>query len=61
VAGEVLAADYARMLGAAHLQTDLQRGSRGDHQSADVHEVPQQLPMARRRRRKWGESLNLNK
>lgn len=43
----------ARLLGTALVQADQQRGSRRDHQPADVRPMPKQLSMAQRPHRRW--------
>lgn len=53
VEGKVRGRGTAGLLGAALVQADQQRGSRGDHQLADVRPVPEQLPVAQRPNRRW--------
>lgn len=53
VEGEVRGGRPARLLGAALVQAHQQRGSRGDHQPADVRPMPQQLSVAQRPHRRW--------
>lgn len=52
VEGEVCGRGTARLLGAALVQADQQRGSRRDHQPADVRPVPEQLSVAQRPHRR---------
>lgn len=53
VEGEVRGRGTAGLFGAAFVQADQQRGSRGDHQSANVRPMPEQLSVAQRPHRRW--------
>lgn len=51
--GKVCGRRTAGLLGAAFVQADQQRSSRGDHQSANVCPMPEQLSVAQRPHWRW--------